>query len=402
MLRGLVICPDSNLAEGLQDVLTETNLVNIVRDLDHYPPQVELMRFIRAQAPQVVFLSAEQSAEALEVIRTIDQEAPGLQVVAIGSNMDPQVLLEIMRAGIREFLPAPIDVATFRESMNRVAELAQKRPAALETTEHVYTFLPSKQGVGASTVALNVSVALSRVLKNDVLLMDLDLTSGIIGFMLKLGVGHSVVEAAENSAHLDESLWAQLVNSSGTLDVMQAGRLNPSYRIEAQQVRCLIDFARRHYKAICVDLSGNLERYSVETMLESKKIFLVVTPEIPSLHLAREKLAYLANLELSDRVSVLLNRSQKRSLITNEQIENLLGVPVSTNLANDYQGVHRALQAGRAVEAASELGKQYTALANTILDRKPAKDSERKKGLADYLGILPGRYSLSSDKKTLA
>jgi Flp pilus assembly CpaE family ATPase len=232
--------------------------------------------------------------------------------------------------------------------------------------------------------------------------MDLDLTSGIIGFMLKLGVGHSVVEAAENSAHLDESLWAQLVNSSATLDVMQAGRLNPSYRIEAQQVRSLIDFARRHYKAICVDLSGNLERYSVETMLESKKIFLIVTPEIPSLHLAREKLAFLANLELSDRVTVLLNRSQKRSLITNEQIENLLGVPVSMNLANDYQGVHRALQAGRAVEATSELGKQYTALANTILDRKPAKDAERKKGLADYLGILPGRYSLSTDKKTLA
>jgi pilus assembly protein CpaE len=393
MLRGLVICPDSELAERLQDVLTETNQVTIVRDLDHYPPIDELMRYVRAQAPQVIFLSAESQPQAIEIIKSIELEAPGLQMVAIGKDLESQVLLSIMRAGVREFLAVPFDAQVFRESIGRVAELVQKRPAVLETTEHVYTFLPSKQGVGASTVALNTAVALSRMMKNEVLLMDLDLTSGILGFMLKLGVGHSVVEAAENSHNLDESLWTQLVSSSGGLDVMQAGRLNPSYRIEASQIRILIDFARRHYKAICLDLSGNLERYSVETMLESKKIFLIVTPEIPSLHLAREKLAFLASLDLSDRVSVLLNRSQKRSLITNEQIESLLGVKVAMNLSNDYQGVHRALQAGRSVESATELGKQFSGLANTILDRKPVREADSKKRLVDYLGILPGRFA---------
>jgi Flp pilus assembly CpaE family ATPase len=136
----------------------------------------------------------------------------------------------------------------------------------------------------------------------------------------------------------------------------------------------------------------------MEVMMEAKKIFLVVTPEIPSLHLAREKLAFLSSLELGDRVAVLLNRSQKRSLITNEQIEGLLGVPVMLNLSNDYQGVHRALQAGRAVESNSELGRQFVGLANTILDRKPVKEPDSKKRLVDYLGILPGRYSLSSDR----
>jgi Flp pilus assembly CpaE family ATPase len=394
----MVICPDAELAERLQDVLLATNLVTIVRDLDHYPSAEDLMRYLRSQTPQVLFLSAESSLQAIEIVRVIEHEAPGLQIVAIGKNLEPQVLLDIMRAGLREFLAVPIDPNAFREAMARVSELVNRRPVVLETTEHVYAFLPSKQGVGASTVAVNTSVAISRTFREETLLMDLDLTSGIVGFMLKLGPGHSVVEAAENSHNLDESLWAQLVNSQGGLDILQAGRLNPNYRIEAEQVRGLIDFARRHYKAICVDLSGNLERYSMEVMMEAKKIFLVVTPEIPSLHLAREKLAFLSSLELGDRVAVLLNRSQKRSLITNEQIEGLLGVPVMLNLSNDYQGVHRALQAGRAVESNSELGRQFVGLANTILDRKPVKEPDSKKRLVDYLGILPGRYSLSSDR----
>ncbi len=51
-------------------------------------------------------------------------------------------------------------------------------------------------------------------------------------------------------------------------------------------------------------MSGNLERYSLEIMHESKRIFLVCTPEIPSLHLAREKYLYLKQLDLGDRVGV--------------------------------------------------------------------------------------------------
>jgi hypothetical protein len=35
----------------------------------------------------------------------------------------------------------------------------------------------------------------------------------------------------------------------------------------------------------------------------------VCTPEVPSLHLTREKLAFLKTMELDTRVSVVLNRS---------------------------------------------------------------------------------------------
>jgi phosphoribosylformylglycinamidine synthase len=47
-----------------------------------------------------------------------------------------------------------------------------------------------------------------------------------------------------------------------------------------------------------VDLSGNLERYSIEIMQDCKRIMLVCTPEIPSLHLAREKINFLKTLDL--------------------------------------------------------------------------------------------------------
>ena len=89
-----------------------------------------------------------------------------------------------------------------------------------------------------------------------------------------------------------------------------------------------LDFLRRNYKVICADLSGNLERYSLELMQESKAVLLVCTPEVPSLHLAREKMAFLKSIDVKDRVSVVLNRVHKKPLFSPKQVEELLGVPV--------------------------------------------------------------------------
>lgn len=392
MLRGLVICPEMELAERLAQVLAEARRIVVVRDLDRYPDGTEFMRLVRAHAPHVVFMSVESIPKATGLLETISEHAPGLQVVAISRSCDPQVLLDVMRLGVREFLAKPFDRQAVGETLARVEVAAEKAPAVVESTEHLYSFLPSKQGVGTSTVALNTAFALARQPDIGTLLIDMDLSSGILGFMLKLNNMHSVIEAAENSHMLDESNWPQLVSRVERMDVLHSGQLNPDFRIESLQIRHILDFARRHYKAICVDLSGNLEAYSMEIMHESRKVFMVVTPEIPSLHLAREKLGYLARLDLSDRVAVVMNRAQKKSLVSAQQVEDLLGVPVVASFSNDYQGVHRSLQSGRSVEIGTELGKQFHSLASQLLDRRVA-ENDSKKRFIEYFSILPGRAS---------
>lgn len=263
----------------------------------------------------------------------------------------------------------------------------------------MFAFLPSKAGVGTSTVALNTAIALARTPNNHTLLSDFDLNSGMIRFMLKLENAYGVVDAAENALRMDESLWPQMVTSVDKLDILHAGKLNPDFRIEPTQIRHLMDFMRRNYQTLCFDLSGNLEKYSLEIMHEARKIFLVCTPEIPSLHLAREKYMYLKQLELQDRICVLLNRCQKRPIITPQQIEQLLGLPVHMTFPNDYQGVHRALTFGRSVDTSGELGKQFTQLANSLVAPPPkAALPYTKKRFLEYFSVVPGRLSVGETK----
>jgi pilus assembly protein CpaE len=399
MLRGIIICPDVDLNERLEGILTEIGIVSVTRTLDRYPSGLELLRFLRAHAPQVVFVSTESTAKALEIARDVDKNTPGVQIVAVSRFVDPQILLEVMRAGIREFASLPFDRQTLVDSLIRIKDAVQARPPAIEATNQVYSFLPSKAGVGTSTVAMNTAMAMSRVQDSSVLLSDFDLNSGMVRFMLKLDNSYCVTDAAEHSLDMDESMWPSMVTTMDRLDVLHAGKLNPDFRIEPTQIRHLMEFMRRNYAVLCFDLSGNLEKYSLEIMQESKKIFLVCTPEIPSLHLAREKYVYLKQLDLGDRVAVLLNRSQKRPLITPQQIEQLLGLPVHMTFPNDYHGVQRAVTEGRWVESNSDLGKQFNSLAQSMLESKQGGAADSKKKFIEFFSVVPGKATAREQQK---
>jgi len=71
---------------------------------------------------------------------------------------------------------------------------------------------------------------------------------------------------------------------SGRLDVLPSG---DTQRLESIHVQYLLDFVRRQYRLLCADLSGNMEQYTLDIMQESKRIFLVSTPELPCLLLNR-------------------------------------------------------------------------------------------------------------------
>jgi pilus assembly protein CpaE len=348
---------------------------------------VELARSVRAQAPEIVFLSFEIADKASELVKFLEGEAEGVQIVAIHSTFDPKVLQTTMRVGVREFLALPFEQAAVMETLRTIKDQLQKRPTSFAVTSEIFSFFPSKAGVGSTTLALNISAAMSRHAGGRVVLSDFDLNSGMLRFILKLQNEYSVLDAIEHSLHMDENLWPQLVTSIEKLDVLHAGRLNPNLRIEPGQIRNVVQFMRRNYSAVCFDLSGNLERYSIEIMEESKRVMLVCTPEIPSLHLAREKLTFLRGLDLDSRVAVVLNRCSSKPLFSKEQVEDILKVPVMQIFGNDYLGVNRAVTTGKWLEPGSELGKQFDRFALELLEKKKAGEGAPKRRFLEMFSV---------------
>jgi pilus assembly protein CpaE len=395
MLRAITVGADEELTRALAEVFAGTGRFGLLRSVGDYPNQGVLERILRAHAPQVVFLCVDSLAEACQVTEGIEKTVPGAPVVAFGRDAGQQVLLELMKMGVREFLPLPFQPVQVFELADRIEAHLDRNPLEIDSTDLMFSFLPAKPGVGTSTLAINLSVAFSRLPDTKVLLTDFDLNSGLIAFMLKLNAPYTTVDAVVRSEDLDENLWPQLVAEMGNLHMLPCGRSEPGIRIEPIQINRMLTFARRQYRVICADLSGNMEKYSIELMMESKRIFLVTTPEIPPIHLARERMNFLRDLDLEDRVSVLLNRWDKKCSVTIPQIENLLEVPVFESFPNSYAEVHRALVAASPVEESSEIGKSCATLARRILTPGVPPPTEMKKRFFESFSILSSKYSLS-------
>src|SRR5260221_916806 len=125
MLRAVIICPDQGRSTDLQEALGETRRVGVLRTLNSLPKGVDLVRLLRAAAPEVVFVSMESRRLALETAAGIEEQAPGTQIVAVNRSCDPEALLETMRAGIREFLSPPVDPEVVLQSIDLVAQIVE-------------------------------------------------------------------------------------------------------------------------------------------------------------------------------------------------------------------------------------------------------------------------------------
>jgi pilus assembly protein CpaE len=299
-----------------------------------------------------------------------------------------------MRAGARDFLMPPICVAATGEALQTIRTLLREEPLAYSATEHIYSFVPAKPGVGATTVAMNTSAALALVANRKVLLADLDLTCGMIRFFLKLPQDLSIVDALARAAEMDVSLWPQLVTRKEGVDVLHSGSVNPHAYLDPHHVSGLIDFARSAYTALCFDMSGNMERHSMQVMQESKRVFLVCNPEPGSLFLGREKLEYLRTIGLADRVSVILNRADQLMAVPADKVCEFLGVPLAATFSEEPASLNRAIGEacsvmGESGAKRSKLAREYRTFAQALVDtsRQTAGNTSAKSAGRGLLAV---------------
>lgn len=395
MLTTVIVCPNPALLGQLKDMLVGSMNLSVARTYSHYPSDLEITQCVRANQPDLVFIGMDVLDNALQVVAAIQGEFPGLPLIAIDHGSDRNSFIAMMRAGVRDCISPPFNRESLKATISLVDTLLQRGRPDYGLSDRVYSFLPAKAGVGCTTVALNTSFAIAQVSRQPTLLVDCDLRGGIIRFLLKLTNHFSLQDAAHASHELDEDLWSRLITRFGSLDVLHAGLIDLSFDIEAQQGTQMVEFWRRIYKTVCLDFSGNLEGFSIDRMCESKMVFLVSTAELTSLYLAKEKVRTIEQLQLGDRLKLILNRTENKGSLSNDEIANLVGLPIFMSFCNDYQAVNNSIHSGTHIQRDSRLVAEFQNFARSITSeshqegREPAKRGDLSHALGRLLGRRP-------------
>jgi pilus assembly protein CpaE len=367
-LTALLVAPDRDLAQQFCRTLPRARTFQVLADLKSYPPQQTLEMRLRQLKPDVVLLDLASGIDtALDLIRAVVAFRPPVQVVGLHPSNDSEVILRSLRAGASEFLFAPFDDQMQKEALARLWRLRQPAPAPASERGKVVLFSSAKPGSGASTLATQTAFALRRSTNARVLLADLDLMGGTIGFFLKLDHPYSVLDVLQDIDHLNLARWTSLVATVAGVDVLPAPELPYVEMEELVGLHDILEFTRLHYDWVILDLPSVFHRVSLLTLSEADQAFLVSTPELPSMHLTRKAVNLLGQLGFTkDRFHVVVNRVTRRDGISGSDIEKIFNCPVQASFPNDYFSLHRVVTLGKALEGDTELGKAIEALAGRL------------------------------------
>jgi pilus assembly protein CpaE len=319
--------------------------------------------------PDVILLALHQlPAPVEEIIHQIKATSALPRVIVVHSSADSDTILKCIRAGADEFVYTPLK-DDLRAALDRIASERLKTRAGTAPRGKAFGFLSAKGGCGATTIACHLSLELHRQTNLSVLLADFDLDAGLVGFLMKSQSRFSVVDALENAHRMDLSLWKALVsNGHPGVEVIMAPTSPALHRPpNPENFRLLVPFARASYDWMVVDLGRSLSPVVMHVLQELDETFIVTTLEIPALHQTKHMIQTLLDSGVGQhRLHVLLNRTPKRTEVTLEELDRMLGVPIYATLPNDYPALYEAYSEGNLLPANSILGKNFARVAAKI------------------------------------
>ena len=353
--------------------------VRLLFELSELPPDwAAFLDRIERVRPDVILLDVTRLREPLEeVVRKIRSTSAQPAVFALHTTAEPAAILDALRAGASEYLYPPLHDG-LKAALERLGQTRERSREARQQTGKTLAFVSAKGGCGATTLACHIATELPRLVRAKVLLADLDMQAGLIGFLAKTKSPYSIADAVSNLQRLDQSFWHSLIsNGIPDLEILTAPTAPGAKEVHAPQLKQVLAFARTQYPWTVLDLGRNMNGTTLSMLDMVDETYLVTTHEVPALHQAKQMIRYLLDSGYPQaNIRLVLNRIPKRLDVTLDEMEQMLGLPIFATLANDYQALQDAYVEGRLVDANSHLGKSFARLAAKI---SGTTDDKKKK-----------------------
>lgn len=327
---------------------------------------------VQAEQPDLILLDIMMpGVDGLEMCRQLRSrpQTANIPIIFLTAKIQLDDKIAGLQAGADDYITKPADP---REVVARVkAVLARIRRVPATKQGWVISLIGAKGGVGTTTVAVNLGIALVRR-KVPTILIDLHHHSGTVAWQLKLPDRPSLTELLAMEAYQIDShqLSKKLFMHASGLAVLPSPPIGAGViEIPPAHASAIVRSARPLAEVILLDLPHILSPGTKEVLALSDLALLVLAPQPTDVACAEQLKALLEDVGLTgDAVNlVVVNRTPAASTLSLPRIEQQLQKtslgfvpPAAEELAYSYQqGVPLVLaESGAAVFSMRELSER--------------------------------------------
>src|SRR3954470_10916266 len=283
-------------------------------------------------------LTDEESVVCCEVLRTT---APAISTILAREHLDGELLAAAMKAGARDVVHHT-DGTALTEGLNRAFELyvALRGPAGgLHVSKVIAVFSP-KGGVGKTTIAVNLALALTEKGARRVCLVDLDLAFGDVAITMQLFPTHSIEQAIGSEDALDIEMIDQLLTRHQDSLMVLAAPPHPDTRerITPLLVSRIIRTLRETFDYVVIDTAPAFDEQVLTALDETDEVVLVTTLDVPTLKNVKVAVETFDALHIAtENRHLVLNRADDEVGINADKVEGILGMPVDAQITSSLE-----------------------------------------------------------------
>lgn len=343
-----------------------------------------------------------KTAEVMMVLFHEDEDAPlnYLQaqsvlparpvLFALLPKRSPSLMRRALRSGADELLFLPLDGADAARALLKISEARRRNVRA--GNGKVISIISIVEGVGVTTLAANLALALHRRQNKRAALADLDLQLGSLSVLLNVEPSRTIVDLAGPDKKLDSiQLDLTLSRHPSGLALLAAPKLiEDSERVSEATVHSILDLMIQLFDFVVVDCGSYINENVVAACEAADQIFYVLDQSLESVRGAWKFMELLERLGTSAvEPKFIINRFVARHPITEERIASTLTQPILARIMRDDRALDRVRWSGNdiwKVAPRSAFVRSIEQLAVSIAQPAPERNAGLMSRLLNVVG----------------
>ena len=306
----------------------------------------------------------------LSRMERVRAEFPEMAIFVTSSSKSPDLIIAAMRSGAQEFFSKPIP----EHDLTQAVERCRRRKDALAgrgQPGRLISVFSKTGGVGVTTLAVNLGIALAQGGSERAALVDLNLQHGDAASLLNLEPQCSILDACESGDHVNSDKLQSCLSPhpSGLSMLSEPPHPTAGEAVSPRQVQSVLQQLRTMFPYVLVDTPHLFEPRVMAALDISNMILLTTVATIPALRSTRKALSYFRELGYPpEKTKLVVNRISKVDRIETKDIARTLDCETFWTCPNNYLAAADALNTGLPLV----MQKRLSNVAKSILDMAAA------------------------------